>query len=178
MLNPLEKMNIVLAANQSYSEYILTTIKSIYLHNKHIRFYLLNRDYPTEWFDILNNKLRKLNSEIIDIKVTNDTIKNFKTYSHISSDTTFFRYFISDFIEQDKVIYLDADIVVNGSLTELYQTDISNYFLAAVKDIISEKIYVNNHIFNAGMLLINNKKWREHNITQSVSYTHLSKTNG
>ncbi|AKO48124.1 hypothetical protein RZ68_03710 [[Haemophilus] ducreyi] len=90
MLNPLEKMNIVLAANQSYSEYILTTIKSICLHNKHIRFYLLNRDYPTEWFDILNNKLRKLNSEIIDIKVTNDTIKNFKTYSHISSDTTFF----------------------------------------------------------------------------------------
>ncbi|WP_150539728.1 glycosyltransferase family 8 protein [Actinobacillus vicugnae] len=156
--------NIALAADQSYSEHLVTTIKSICYHNKNIKFFILNRDFPAEWFHILNHKLAKLGCSVTDVKITNETIKNFKSYPHISSDTTYFRYFISDLIPEEKVLYLDSDLIVTGNLQQFYQTNIENYFLAAVKDDIAHKTY-GNYSFNAGVLLINNRLWKENNIT-------------
>lgn len=142
-------MNIALAANQAYADYLTTTIKSICYHNKNVRFFILNRDFPHEWFHTLNCKLAKLNSTVIDIKISDESIKNFKTSQHISSDTT----------------YLDCDLIVTGSLEPLYTVNLENDFLAAVKDDIAQKAF-NNYNFNAGVLLINNRLWKENNITK------------
>ncbi|WP_373027029.1 hypothetical protein [Streptococcus pneumoniae] len=51
-----------------------TTIKSVCSHNRDIRFYIFNSDFPTEWFQLMNKRLSVLNSEIINIKITDDTL--------------------------------------------------------------------------------------------------------
>ncbi|WP_196300072.1 hypothetical protein, partial [Streptococcus pneumoniae] len=51
---------IVLGANYQYADKVLTTIKSICCHNRGLRFYLINSDFPTEWFYNLNRKLKEL----------------------------------------------------------------------------------------------------------------------
>ncbi|WGE86336.1 glycosyltransferase family 8 protein [Actinobacillus equuli] len=165
MLTNPTNINIVLSANQAYTDYLITTIKSVCYHNRNIKFFILNRDFPSEWFYVLNCKLAKLNSSVIDIKITNESIKNFKTYQHISSDTTYFRYFIPELIPEDKVLYLDCDLIITGCLKQLYSVNLENDFLAAVKDDIAQKAY-NNYSFNAGVLLINNRLWKENNITK------------
>ncbi|MFC0821164.1 glycosyltransferase family 8 protein [Moraxella marmotae] len=167
---PNSPMNIVLAADLKMAEQVLTTIKSICYHNKNICFYLLNKEYSTEWFTQLNQYLNKIHCEIKDIKIAGEIRHNkTKHLSHIS-EVTWYRLLVGRLIE-DKALYLDCDIVVTGDLREVYQTDLQDNYVAAVHDAILNNVTHYYHefpdikpYFNAGVLLINAAKWRENNI--------------
>ena len=45
---------------------------------------------------------------------------------------TYYRLFIPEKLNLEKALYLDADIVVNGSIEDLYNTDVSESYLAGV----------------------------------------------
>lgn len=47
---------------------------------------------------------------------------------------TMYRYFVADFIQADKVIYLDCDVIVNRDIRELFDIPLGNHLVAAVKD--------------------------------------------
>lgn len=157
---------VVFGVDSKYLLQLITTIKSICCFHRRVKFYVLNRDIPEEFFKDLNLKLALFNSVVIDVKVTNQQIKAYKTYQHISSDSTFFRYFISDLIPENKVLYLDADLIISKPcFNDFWQIDLGKYPLAGVKDII---LFAHTGIrnFNAGVLLINNAFWRENNLTK------------
>ena len=73
----------------------------------------------------------------------------------------------------DKILYLDTDIVCAGpGIEELWNTDLTNKYLAAAIDIEqsyrdqAERINVgkdvqNNNYVNSGVMLLNLKKWRD-----------------
>ena len=100
-----EKKAIVLAANYAYVEQVITTIKSICYHNRSIRFYLINSDFPNEWLKQLNKRLEKFDSEIINCRVTSEQISRYKTDI---SYTVFLRYFVADFVKEDKALIWTA----------------------------------------------------------------------
>lgn len=159
-----EKKAIVLAANHAYVEQVMTTIKSICYHNRSIRFYLINSDFPNEWIKQLNNRLEKFDSEIINCRVTSEQISRYKTDI---SYTVFLRYFVSDFVKEDKALYLDCDLVVTKNLDNLFETDLQDYPLAAVLD-YGGRVYYGREMFNAGVLLINNRLWKQENMSQRL----------
>ncbi|MDY6214916.1 glycosyltransferase family 8 protein [Actinobacillus porcinus] len=159
------KQTIFLAANERYTDKVLTTIKSVCFHNRNIDFYLLNKDISPEWFDYVNHFLVQVNSFLFDVKV-NYQLEKYKTYEHINSETTYFRYFISEVINDRNVLYLDSDLVVNGSLEFLFDIDLTDYFVAGSLDDLAHNFYQNEGMFNAGVLLINTKLWHEQNIPQ------------
>ncbi|MDY6378129.1 MAG: glycosyltransferase family 8 protein [Bacteroidales bacterium] len=74
--------------------------------------------------------------------------------------------------EVEKILYLDCDIIVNGSLKELFEMDMEGYAVAAVPDesCHNDEYYQRLEIprdslyFNAGVLLMNLKHWRETNV--------------
>lgn len=85
----------------------------------------------------------------------------------------------------DKVLYLDADIICNGSLHELYNTDLSYSYVAAVPE--SQKFtecfmndnpsWDHSYYFNSGVMLINLFRWHQDNITeQLINYMINSET--
>ena len=159
-----EKKAIVLAANHAYAEQVVTTIKSICYHNRSIRFYLINSDFPNEWFKQLNKRLERYDSEIINCRVTSEQISRYKTDI---SYTVFLRYFVSDFVKEDKALYLDCDLVVTKNLDNLFETDLQDYPLAAVRD-YGGRVYYGREMFNAGVLLINNRLWKQENMSQRL----------
>ncbi|VNO65080.1 glycosyl transferase family protein [Streptococcus pneumoniae] len=159
-----EKKAIVLAANYAYVDQVLTTIKSICYHNRSLRFYLIHSDFPNEWIKQLNKRLEKFDSEIINCRVTSEQISCYK--SDISY-TVFLRYFIADFVQEDKALYLDCDLVVTKNLDDLFATDLQDYPLAAVRD-FGGRAYFGQEIFNAGVLLVNNAFWKKENMTQKL----------
>ena len=159
-----EKKAIVLAANYAYVEQVITTIKSICYHNRSIRFYLINSDFPNEWLKQLNKRLEKFDSEIINCRVMSEQISRYKTDI---SYTVFLRYFVADFVKEDKALYLDCDLVVTKNLDDLFATDLQDYPLAAIRD-FGGRAYFGREIFNAGVLLINNALWKQENITQKL----------
>lgn len=93
------------------------------------------------------------------------------------SKTTYYRLFIADmFPEYDKVIYIDSDTVVEKDISELFDTDIDGMYAGAVHERVMSHndtfgAYVEQVLgidkyayFNAGVLLINAARYREHNI--------------
>ena len=81
---------------------------------------------------------------------------------------TYYRIMLPYIVDEEKILWLDGDIIVRSDITELYDTDISNYYIAACKDIgeikntragLKETLGIPGQIyFNAGILLMNNKK--------------------
>jgi lipopolysaccharide biosynthesis glycosyltransferase len=95
------------------------------------------------------------------------------------------RLFIPDFVPQDveKVLYLDADMVVLRDITELWDTQIGDNYIAAVMDprvqqydndwggIFNYKelgFPGNTKYFNTGMMLLNIPKWRKDKVAEKV----------
>ena len=159
-----EKKAIVLAANYAYVDQVLTTIKSICYHNRSIRFYLINSDFPNEWMKQLNKRLEKFDSEIINCRVTSEQISRYKTDI---SYTVFLRYFVADFVKEDKALYVDCDLVITKNLDDLFATDLQDYPLAAIRD-FGGRVYFGREMFNAGVLLIHSALWKQENMTQKL----------
>ena len=94
---------------------------------------------------------------------------------------TYYRVFLGSILPEEvkKVIYLDCDLVVNGSIAEFWQTDISDVSLGCVEDMWSgrpESYARLNYdyafsYFNAGVLLINLERLRSTGFEQrAVEY--------
>lgn len=152
---------IVLAGDRNYIRQLETTIKSILYHNRDVKIYILNQDIMPDWFRKPRKIARMLGSEIIDVKLPEQTVfQDWEKQDHISS-ITYARYFIADYIQEDKVLYLDSDLIVNTSLEKLFSICLEEKSLAAVKD-------TDGITFNTGVLLINNKKWRQEKLKERL----------
>ncbi|MDL4862240.1 DUF4422 domain-containing protein [Halomonas elongata] len=67
-----------------------------------------------------------------------DEIKDVHTRAHFSP-ATYARLFIPQvFKEQEKVLFIDADTVVNDDIANLFDVDLEDNLVAAVKDIVME----------------------------------------
>ena len=93
------------------------------------------------------------------------------------SKTTYYRLFIADMHpELDKALYIDGDTIIQGDISVLYNTDISDRYLAACHeqamimvdefgDYVEKCVGVSRYqFFNCGVLLINTKEWRAHRV--------------
>ena len=156
---------IALGADLHYLDKVETVIKSVSVHNHEVKFYVFNDDLPSEWFLLMRNRLKVIGSEIVNVKKTDHNLRNFHLPNAILSYATFFRYFIADEVQEDRVLYLDSDMIVHSKLDDLFTIDLQGYAIAAVQDFNHEGWLTT---FNAGMLLIDAKKWREKNSTQSL----------
>ena len=95
------------------------------------------------------------------------------------SNSTYYRMFIADmFPHIDKAIYIDSDTVVQGDISELYDYDVSEYDVGACHEQAMVQVdvygtYVEKNIgidrnafFNAGVLLINCRRFRENKVLE------------
>ena len=152
---------IVLAGDRNYTTQLETTIKSILYHNRDVKIYILNQDIMPDWFRKPRKIARMLGSEIIDVKLPEQTVfQNWKKQAHISS-IAYARYFIPDYIQEDTVLYLDCDLIINDKLDNLFEQNIEERYIAAIRD-------ANGQGFNTGVLLINNKKWRQEKLKERL----------
>ena len=84
----------------------------------------------------------------------------------------YYRLMIPELVEATKVLYLDCDILVRKDISPLFEIDLDDKLCAAVVNpfhdagrlgLSSEEVY-----FNSGVLLINTKEWKNHNVKQQV----------
>ena len=104
----------------------------------------------------------EINSQIVNAKISDNHLRKYHLPRPHLSYAAYFRFFIPEVVEEEKVLYLDSDIVVDGNLTDLFETDLGDCPLAAVRDDLQQTN------FNSGVMLINNKYWREHDISTQL----------
>ena len=152
---------IVLAGDHNYTTQLETTIKSILYHNRDVKIYILNQDIMPDWFRKPRKIARMLGSDVIDVKLPGQAVfQEWETREYISP-MTYARYFIPDYISEDKVLYLDSDLIVNHFLGPLFEIELNEHLLAATWD-------TDGITFNAGVMLINNKKWRQKKLKERL----------
>ena len=158
------KRAVVFAGDYAYIRQIETAMKSICRHNGHLKIYVLNKDIPQEWFSRLRMYIQEMGGDMIDCKLIGQQFQmNWSNKLPHINHMTFARYFIPDFVTEDKVLYLDSDLIVTDDLTDLFELDLDENYLAAARSCFGAGLG-----FNAGVLLINNKKWRSETIRQKL----------
>lgn len=175
---------VCLAADNNYAEPLLVTVTSILVNAKRsdkLHFYILNGGISQE-----NLKRLRLLKQIkyFDVTVIDVDEKKFETcpvnpHSHFKK-SNYYRLRMASFIpNEDKIIYLDSDVLVLSSLKPLYNTDINDYYIAACIALTSEtnkkRLQMADHLhyFNSGVMLINTRKWREENL-EGVFFRHIA----
>ena len=172
-----ERINILIWADINYSTYYCVMLTSLLMNNVGCVFdvYLLT---DTTWTERETKKYRRLveryNSRFFVIAIDNSEMRDFPETTYISLPT-YYRLKVSSLLPADvhKVLYLDGDIIVNGSIIPLWNTDIGNYAFAGVVDTIyyDEEVYdrlgydKSYGYFNAGVALYNLDYWRKNNVS-------------
>ena len=162
----MEKLTFVLAGDYGYIRYIEATLKSICYHHDNCKVYILNQDIPQEWFISVREKMSQKQSELVDVKLTSGLVSEtwkLPPFGAHMNHMSFARYFIPQFVEEDKVLYLDSDTIVTRTLNELFEIELGDKLLAAAK-----VVYGLEDRFNSGVLLVNNKLWKEENIQATL----------
>lgn len=94
------------------------------------------------------------------------------------TEIVYYRFLTSSILtEYEKAIYSDVDVLIKDDLSELYNTDISDYEFGAVRaeknspNVIGHQYFEENkneYIYWSGLLLINNKKFNDEKILDKL----------
>ncbi|MDR3118532.1 MAG: glycosyltransferase family 8 protein [Mediterranea sp.] len=174
-----EKIEIAVAGDSNYIVPITVLLKSIFVHNAglHItvNFLHLSNQVSQEELQQMEDFIVSHGHEMRRLKVTDEQLGEVPQSRH--SKSAFLRLVLPHLLPEqvDKVLYLDGDIVVNGSIRSLYNLDITGVYIAGAKDTIN--IFGKEHCrklglpddyayFNSGVALMNIKRIREENLQE------------
>jgi lipopolysaccharide biosynthesis glycosyltransferase len=157
------KMNIALSPSVSWLEHACVVMYSIFKHNPDAKVYLLCDKSSKEITDRFGDKVTWIPTSAVFEKRFK---KKVYLHSHYTKEV-YYRLLLPELIPDDRVLYLDTDLIVNGNLSEFYNLGFNGNLLAAVEDAGAEwyKTYIGFSItdkyFNAGVMLYDLKAIRE-----------------
>ncbi len=171
-------MNIVCATDNNYVKYCGIMLASLFENNsfEHHTVHLLTEGLSADNRRVLEEFVCSFNAHFCYYELDSSFVSScpIKETDHLTI-ATYYRLFITDILPTniDKVLYLDCDIIINRSIQELWNTNLSGYAIAAVEELgaSAEDVYERLNYdkkygyFNAGVLLINLAFWREHRMT-------------
>ena len=160
------KMDICFGVDYNYLPHMATVIASILknsLEDEEFTFHIIDGGIG----DDNRNKILLLKEiKDFDIKFYTPDIGKYNEWfektdcKHHFSPAMFYRISIPSLIKVDRILYLDCDIIVNGSLRELFELNLEDYYAGVV--IGSNKV----GYFCSGLLLINTNLWIKNNIEE------------
>jgi lipopolysaccharide biosynthesis glycosyltransferase len=166
-------INICFCIDENYVDYLSVVLRSISDTNRsnRIDFYIISNGLSIHSMDKLLGCVQRSNFRLFFVSSSDEDISNLEAGGHISS-ATYIRFDIPYLLKHlDKVIYLDADLIVKDDLFDLWQTEIDGFFVGAVTNPFFERyesinLAGENGYFNAGVLIINTKMWREFKVKE------------
>lgn len=182
-------MDVLLSSDDNYAPLLGVTVYSLLKNNQ--------KDFDFINIHILDGGISEKNKEKLKFICNEFSIKtylNFIIYDDLENIlgieikatralATYSRLFAGSLLNNniDKILYLDCDALVTDSFKTLWEMELDKYYCAAVLD--AGPKYINtflelpeyNEHFNAGMLLINLKLWRDDNLEKKFLEYIISK---
>lgn len=171
------EIHIILASDNNYVQHLGVLLVSIFENNaeESIVVHLLSDEISSQNKAVLQGLVNRYRQVLHIYDMDKSLFADFpvRAKDHITI-VAYYRLKIADILPQslNRIIYLDCDMIVTGSLTPLWKTDLNGYALAAVPDVLSfmsetyERLSLSKDrlYFNSGMLLINLDQWRNTDI--------------
>ena len=151
------KISIAYAPDDKYVNQTVVSMKSALEHNEQVEFIIMYSKLSAESMQ----KLGAVGGSLRLIKMDESLFSDL-TLSKWVTVQAWFRIKLPDLCKDlDKVLYLDCDTLIRGNLDELFSLDLTDKYLAGVKDVWGVSKYVkrldmkSGVYVNSGMLLFN-----------------------
>ena len=151
------KISIAYAPDDKYVNQTVVSMKSALEHNEQVEFIIMYSKLSAESMQ----KLGAVGGSLRLIKMDESQFADL-TLSKWVTVQAWFRIKLPDLCKDlDKVLYLDCDTLIRGNLDELFSLDLTDKYLAGVKDVWGVSKYVkrlgmkSGVYVNSGMLLFN-----------------------
>jgi len=178
-------VNVAYSTSDSYSKCTGISILSLYENNRNIvnlNVYVITINVTEENIVKLQDIAKTYGRRIEFVNVTDELVNLKKTLELESFRGSYSVYctLIMDkiFPHLEKILVIDSDTIINGSISELWETNIENHALALVPEIglygkISSSedhdvLYRHSTYYNTGVLLYNLNKWRADNVNKLI----------
>ena len=186
-----EAIHICYGGNRRVFPGLLLSALSIIKHtDRPVRLYVLSMDlheqdacylpFSEQQMEVLNAVLREKNPEsgavLVDVgDAYRRSLAGGKNSKSYYTPYTMLRLYMNELQGlPDKILYLDVDTMCKSDVSELYDTDVTEYEFAGVPDRLG-KCFVNRRYCNAGVLLFNLAAIREKRLFERAReyiYTH------
>ena len=169
-------INIAIASDKNYLQLAGICLKSLFDTNKErqIHVHLLANNIPDKELSALYNIIPAGNLLSVYPIQDLESMLGVKVPSTISI-TSYARLFIPSVLPDnvDRVLYIVCDILFCDRIDEFYDAEIGNALIGGVHDLLLSSIYktqlnipTKEVYFNAGVLLIPIKRWREEKLQE------------
>ncbi len=175
-----EIFNVVFTIDGNFIQHFTVTVVSLLENNKDIRFciYVIHNIEDLSLLDKIKKFINDAyETELKFIEVDDSTFAKYKITHHISK-AVYFRLLLADILPNtiNKILYLDSDVIVTGSLKELFKVSFDSKYLLAVPDgELDITIPRLNKIgvpvqtyFNSGVMWIDLEAWRLENTSAKL----------
>lgn len=176
----MNELHIVAVSNDSYAKHTAVMFRSIIANkqSKNILHLYVIGNMSEENKKKLINSIASADVYVTFFSVDESLFHDLKLFSYFKKEA-YYRLLIPDLLGDhiEKALYLDSDIIVKHDITELWNVDINDFYLAAVQDVgycASKKrrrilsIPLKCGYFNSGVMLLNLNKWRKNNTAKKV----------
>lgn len=179
---------VVYASDDKYAEQLGVSLSSLLENNRNLPLcvYVLDNGISEQKRTWLKEIAKSWNSVLSFVDISNiESLLPTKVEVNSLSLSTYARLFLPDLLPTsvENVLYIDCDTFICSSLEELFNIDIDKYAVAGVEDTMYPSykegvgMKTTDQYINAGILLINLRKWREENL-KDVFMNFILRFNG
>jgi len=158
-------MRIACAADDRYLPHCAAMLASLLTHNSNVAVHFMHsRDVDRGGLQQIGELVRRCGGSLRCHEIPDAWIEGLPGIRQIPP-IMWYRVFLPKLLpDAAKVLYLDADTIVLDCIDELWQTDISGYFVAAVRNVFESKVSDwptkigvchPERYFNSGVMLMN-----------------------
>lgn len=167
-------MLIVTGSDDNYVPGVLVLIASAALHNPAARFAVLDMGISQQNRGRIDALSARIGRTITRIEITGDVFSHLLVARKHLTRSTYLRLLIPDlFPEEQRVLYMDCDMVVMDDLSDLDRVDLGNALVAAVPcpspDLVEVEAtgHIDGSYVNAGLLVMNLPVWRAEHVAST-----------
>lgn len=175
------KFQVLYQSSDAYAPFAGVSITSLLENNKDIEeltIFLIDVDISSINKQKLLNLAEEYNRELVFLNIEKiiTKLKELKIEPYHGSYATYLKLFIIDYLPEtvDKILYIDSDTVVVGSLKELCTLKMGDTPIAAVRGCLTADYKRNlgcecdDGWYNMGVALFNVEYWKRNHITKLI----------
>ena len=164
-------MNILIAINEGYYKPARVMLTSLCENNRFESHdvYLLYSELKEDSITDLKETLSRYNCAVHPVYVDGKSFEDLPVSHHFSIET-YYRFLMQTMVPNnlERILWLDADMIIKGSLKDFYYQNFDDKYIAVCKSINSDPDSLIKKLslpkgtvyFNAGIILFNLEKIR------------------
>lgn len=168
-------IHVVLASDDNYARPLAVTIMSVLCNsekNDILHFHVLDGGIRPENRRRISRMVASGQADVEFLPVSAERLSGMRlniTKEHHVTQATYYRLLLPSLINAARCIYMDCDIICRSSLKTLWETELGQCLVAAVKDIDEDQHSTRLSLaryFNSGLILMDLDDMRKEDIQQ------------